>query len=129
MVGAYPALRNRCFGVGLTELELALAYRHALAVVLPSRVEGFGLPAVEATAAGGRLIVADSRGLREAAAEAGMRVHPDQPAQLKSLLEMLLHPLMQGWLDPLLAKRREQRLQRCCPDLLGLALLACARDI
>lgn len=129
LVNAYESLEGRCLGVGFTELELALAYRHALAVVLPSRVEGFGLPAVEAVAAGGRLIVADARGLREAAAEAGLRVSPDQPEQLKALLELLLHRPSLQWLDPLLAGRRQQRLQRCCPDLLGLALLACARSL
>ncbi len=126
---AYPALDGRCLGVGFTELELALAYRHALAVVLPSRVEGFGLPAVEAVAAGGRLIVADSRGLREAAAEAGLRVSADDPGQLKRLLELLHHSPSRVWLDPFLTKRREQRLSRCCPDLLGLALLASARSL
>ena len=129
LVAAYPGLDGRCVGMGFTELELALAYRHALAVVLPSRVEGFGLPAVEAVAAGGRLIVADARGLREAAAEAGLRVSPDDPRQLKRLLELLLNPPSRDWLDPLLSKRREQRLRRCCPDLLGLALLASARSL
>ena len=129
LVEAFPALDGRCVGVGFTELELALAYRHALAVVLPSRVEGFGLPAVEALAAAGRLIVADARGLREAAAEAGLRVDPDQPRQLQALLALLLHPPSRGWLDPWLERRRQTRLQRCCPDLLGLAMLACARNL
>lgn len=129
LVEAFPALDGRCVGVGFTELELALAYRHALAVVLPSRVEGFGLPAVEALAAAGRLIVADARGLREAAAEAGLRVDPDQPRQLQALLALLLHPPSRDWLDPRLERRRQGRLQRCCPDLLGLALLACARNL
>ena len=30
-----------------------LVYRQALAVVIPSRIEGFGLPAIEVMAAGG----------------------------------------------------------------------------
>ena len=110
-------------------MELALAYRHALAVVVPSRVEGFGLPAVEAVAAGGRVIVADARGLREAAGEAGLRVHPDRPQELRALLSLLMHSPSEQWLDPVMARRRLQRLQRCCPDLLGLALLACARRL
>ena len=129
LTAAWPRLAGRCLGVGFSELELALAYRHALAVVLPSRVEGFGLPAVEAAAAGGRLIVADARGLREAAAELGLRVHPDQPDQLEQLLRLLLHEPTCLWMDARLERRRQSRLKRCCPDLLGLALLAAARDL
>jgi glycosyltransferase involved in cell wall biosynthesis len=129
LAAAFPSLADRCLGVGFSELELALAYRHALAVVIPSRVEGFGLPAVETAAAGGRLIVADARGLREAAGEAGLRVHPDRPAELEQLLRLLLHDSSRGWLDLRLQKRRQRRLERCCSDLLGLALLAVARDL
>ncbi len=129
LLQAFPALAGRCLGVGFTELELALAYRHALAVVVPSRVEGFGLPAVEAVAAGGRVIVADARGLREAAGEAGLRVHPDRPQELRALLSLLMHSPSEQWLDPVMERRRLQRLQRCCTDLLGLALLACARRL
>jgi hypothetical protein len=129
LLAAFPALADRCLAVGFTELELALAYRHALAVVIPSRVEGFGLPAVEALAAGGRLIVADARGLREAAAEAGLRVPVDQPRLLEALLRLLLDQQARAWLDPVLERRRLQRLERCSPDLIGLALLAQARQI
>lgn len=129
LLEAFPALADRCLAVGFTELELALGYRHALAVVMPSRVEGFGLPAVEALAAGGRLIVADARGLREAAAEAGLRVAVDQPRVLEALLRLLLDQQARAWLDPVLERRRLQRLQRCSTDLIGLALLAQARRI
>jgi glycosyltransferase involved in cell wall biosynthesis len=129
LVQAYPDLQGRCQGVGFTEVELALAYRHALAVVVPSRVEGFGLPAIEALSAGGRLIVAESRGLREAAGEAGLRVDPVHPLQLEALLKLLLDAPSRSWLDPLLEQRRRRRLERCCPDLLGLALLAQARSL
>ena len=129
LLEAFPALADRCLAVGFTELELALAYRHALAVVIPSRGVGFGLPAAEALAAGGRLIVADARGLREAAAEAGLRVPVDQPRLLEALLRLLLDQQARAWLDPVLERRRLHRLQRCSPDLIGLALLAQARRI
>ena len=56
------------YAAGFTDVELALVYRHALAVVIPSRIEGFGLPAIE-VAAGGLPLLADSRGLREAGGE------------------------------------------------------------
>ena len=44
-----------------------------MAVVIPSRIEGFGLPAIEVIASGGVSLVADVRGLREAGAEAALR--------------------------------------------------------
>ena len=43
---------------GFSDPELALAYHKALAVVIPSRVEGFGLPAIEVMASGGLSLVA-----------------------------------------------------------------------
>lgn len=127
LVKAYPDLQGRCISIGFTEPELALAYHHALAVVIPSRIEGFGMPALETFAASGILIAADSRGLREAAAEAGLRISPDQPQQLHSLLKLLSHPSSRQWLQQRLEPRRQQRLQRCSADLLGLTLLAAAR--
>ncbi|QNI83988.1 hypothetical protein SynPROS71_00149 [Synechococcus sp. PROS-7-1] len=126
---ASPELVGRCVDVHFTEPELALAYRQALAVVVPSRVEGFGLPALEAAAAGGVVIVADSRGLREAAAEAALRVQVDQPHQLVSLLQALLDPSTRSWLKQRLQPRSRRRLQRSSPDLLGLSLLAAARAL
>ena len=79
----FPHLQGRCFAAGFTDLELALAYSHALAVVLPSRIEGFGLPAIEALASGATVLVANSRGLREAGAGACPRFQQQtQPALL-----------------------------------------------
>ena len=60
----FPHLRGRVLAAGFSDSELALAYRQALAVVIPSRIEGFGLPAIEVMAAGGLCLVADARGLR-----------------------------------------------------------------
>ena len=62
----FPDLRGRTLAAGFSDSELALVFRHALAVLIPSRIEGFGLPAIEVMAAGGLPLVADARGLREA---------------------------------------------------------------
>ena len=70
-----PALVGRIQPVILSDTELALVYRHALAVLIPSRIEGFGLPAIEVMAAGGTPLIADSRGLREAGAQAALRIY------------------------------------------------------
>lgn len=126
---AMPALAGRCLSVTFTEPELALAYRQAMAVVVPSHVEGFGLPALEAAAAGGLVIVADSRGLREAAGEAGLRVQANEPQQLMALLQALQDPATRRWMNQRLQPRRQQRLRRSSPHLLGLSLLAAARAL
>ena len=126
---AWPALRGRVRVVGLTDLELVEVYRRALAVILPSRIEGFGLPAVEALAAGATVLVANSRGLKEAAAGAAPRFAADSPAELVAWLQVLLDPPSRSWLLPQLQRRAQARLAVLDPDLIGLALLAQARRI
>ena len=123
----FPHLQGRCLVAGFTDLELALAYRHALAVVLPSRIEGFGLPAIEALASGARVLIADSRGLREAGGGACPRFSATNPASLACWLKLLIDHPSRAWLLPHLQRRAQQRLQQLHPDLLGLALLALSR--
>ena len=128
LIEQFPHLQGRCLVAGFTDLELALAYRHALAVVLPSRIEGFGLPAIEALASGATVLVADSRGLREAGAGACPRVSTSDPTDLAAWLRLLLDNPSRAWLLRHLQRRAQQRLQQLHPDLLGLALLALARQ-
>ena len=128
LIDQFPHLQDRCFAAGFTDLELALAYRHALAVVLPSRIEGFGLPAIEALASGATVLVADSRGLREAGGGASPRFSATDPASLASWLKLLLDQESAAWLTPLLQRRAQKRLEQLHPDLLGLVLLALARS-
>ena len=129
LVQRWPALQNRVVVAGFTDLQLALAYHHALAVVLPSRVEGFGLPALEALAADAVVLLADSRGLREAGGVACPRFHPEQPTQLAAWLRLLLDPMSAEWLKHYLRPRRTLHLHERNPDLFGLALLAMARHL
>ena len=124
-----PSLRGRCIGVSLTDVELAVAYQHALAVVVPSRIEGFGLPAIEAIACGGTVIVANARGLKEAGAEAALRCHPSEPSELKELLILLKQKPSKDWIRQCLKRRHQTRVKRLNTDLLGLSLLAKARGL
>ena len=129
LLDRFPLLEGRVITAGFTELELALIYRHTLAVVMPSRIEGFGLPALEALAAGGTVLLADSRGLREAGGAACLRFPVDHPDQLAGLLRALLDPATGPWLRQTLQRRRSSHLTRFHPHLLGLALLAEARRL
>lgn len=59
--------------------ELAVLYRGAELVALPSFYEGFGLPAVEALRAGAPLVASDLPVLREVAGDAALYAPPDRP--------------------------------------------------
>jgi glycosyltransferase involved in cell wall biosynthesis len=50
---------------GLSEPELQWCYTHCEAVVVPSKVEGFGLPVAEALLVGSRVLCSDIASLRE----------------------------------------------------------------
>lgn len=121
-------LRGRCKACGFSDWELALAYRQAFAVVLPSHAEGFGLPAIEAMACAATVLVADSRGLREAGGGAALRFNPRQPQQLAQLLVMLQSG-QSDWLRKIVVRRQRERLQLLQADLMGLSLLAVARAL
>lgn len=58
------------------ESELAALYRGALAVVVPSREEGFGLPALEAMACGAPVITSSAAALMEVTGEAALHAAP-----------------------------------------------------
>lgn len=64
---------------GASDGELAALYAGARLVALPSLYEGFGLPALEALAAGVPLVASDIPVLREVAGEAALYAPPDRP--------------------------------------------------
>lgn len=101
--------RERDFGVlraaaargGVSELvdytgyvsdeELAVLYSAASAVFLPSLMEGFGLPVVEAFACGAPVICSAAGALAEVAADAALLIDPlDVPAMADALALVLL---------------------------------------
>ncbi len=61
----------------LSDSELALFYGGATAVLVPSRYEGFGLPALEAMACGAPVIAAQAGALPEVTGNAALLVPPD----------------------------------------------------
>ena len=58
----------------VAEAELAALYRHAIALVMPSSEEGFGLPAAEAMASGTAVITSKNAALVEVTADAALHV-------------------------------------------------------
>jgi glycosyltransferase involved in cell wall biosynthesis len=94
---AAPAVRARIAASGLppervavlgalSEEELRLAYRGAAAVVLASRLEGFGLPALEAMASGVPVVAAEAGALPEVTGDASLLFPVDSVACLLSAL-------------------------------------------
>ena len=93
LVGADPAdVRRLAAGLsldgllhprqGLSDAELATMYRGALALVFPSRFEGFGLPVVEAMACGCAVVSSDIMPVREVAGDAACYFDPGDPEGL-----------------------------------------------
>ena len=70
--------------------ELAAAYRGALFLVLPSLIEGFGLPALEAMACGTPVIVSNRTALPEIVGGAGLLVDPLDVWDMKRGMESML---------------------------------------
>lgn len=79
---------------------LVLLYQAASVVVVPSRIEGFGLPVVEARACGARTICSNTSSLVEVLPEPAARFDPDRPADIaRCLLAALTDPGFQALLD------------------------------
>jgi glycosyltransferase involved in cell wall biosynthesis len=66
------------------EPALRALYRHAAALLYPSRYEGFGLPVLEAMASGTPVIASRAASIPEVVGESGVLLDPDD---------------VQGWAD------------------------------
>ena len=69
---------------------LPLLYHRATAFVFPSLYEGFGMPLLEAMAAGAPVITSNVSAMPEVVAEAGLTVDPRSPSELARAIERLL---------------------------------------
>jgi alpha-1,3-rhamnosyl/mannosyltransferase len=87
---ARPDLRGRVVRLGrVTSAQRDALMAHAALVVVPSRYEGFGLPALEAMAAGTPVVVADIPALAEVTPPDAPRVGVDDVAGWTRAVTML----------------------------------------
>lgn len=70
--------------------DLARLYRGAVCLVLPSLMEGFGLPPIEAMACGTPVVVSRAAALPEVVGEAGVFVDPLDIEDMRAGMERLL---------------------------------------
>jgi glycosyltransferase involved in cell wall biosynthesis len=73
-----------------TEAQLLALYRAAMALVYPSRYEGFGLPLLEAMACGTPVIAARTSSIPEVVGDAGVLLDPDDEAGWIAAIERVL---------------------------------------
>lgn len=85
-----PQVRVR--RLALSDEELRLTYAGAVALVFPSRYEGFGLPVAEAMACGCPVIVTSRSSLPEVAGDAAIYVDPDDPRSLQDAFTAVREP-------------------------------------
>lgn len=84
-------LSEAVISIGLVDaIALGKLYGVARALVYPSAYEGFGLPALEAMAAGCPVICADSSSLPEVVGKSGILINPHSPEQLADAMSSVL---------------------------------------
>lgn len=80
---------DRVHRFGVNDADLPGVYAAARCLVFPSKYEGFGLPVLEAYAAGCPVVIADTPGLVEVAGGLATVVSPEDPAELAAALTTL----------------------------------------
>ncbi len=106
--------------------DLVYLYSRATALVLPSLMEGFGLPAVEAMACGTPVVSSRAGSLPEVVGDAGIYFDPTDVGSITAAIQSLLND--QEYRDTL-ARRTIQRAALFTWDASARALLACFDEL
>jgi glycosyltransferase involved in cell wall biosynthesis len=111
------------------DARLGELYAHALALVMPSWLEGFGLPPLEAAAHGVPSVVSDLPVFRETLGAGALRVAPgDAEALADALLRIAREPALRGELAAAAAARIAPLTWERAADALHDALSAAAAE-
>jgi glycosyltransferase involved in cell wall biosynthesis len=87
---AAVAGRDRVQWIESSDASLPAVYAQALACVVPSRYEGFGLPALEGMASGSPQLLSRTSSLPEVGGDAAEYFSPGNVGELADLLDLLL---------------------------------------
>ncbi len=93
----------------ISDPELAAVLHGAAVLAAPSRAEGFGLPVLEAMAAGVPVVHSDAPALVEVAGGAGVAVRRDDPDALAAALHAVLSDSTRAQGMVVAGQRRAQR--------------------
>ncbi|WP_407692935.1 glycosyltransferase family 4 protein [Pyxidicoccus xibeiensis] len=110
----------------LPEADMPLFYGAAAALLLPSKYEGFGLPALEAMAAGCPVLAADATALPEVVGNAALKLPPDDAAAWR---EATLRVLRDDGLRSELTELGRERAARFTWDDCARRMLAVYRRV
>ncbi len=88
LIGKY---RTRVFQAGLSDDELADAYRNALCFVFPSEYEGFGIPILEAFACGCPVVCSNTSSFPEVAGDAAEYFDPLDIDSMSATISAVIH--------------------------------------
>lgn len=103
--------------------ELPSLLQQSISLLFPSRYEGFGIPAVEAMAAGTPAVVSRLTALPEIAGDAGVYIDIEKPRQIaEQLLELHRDEAMRQQIIAAGRRRAEQFRWSKCVDRLANAL-------
>lgn len=129
LAGSTPQRFRHEHGVTLvgfvTDDELAAMYREAIALLLPSLEEGFGLPAIEAMASATPAILGDIAALREVGGDAALFVDPRSP---RGIADAMLRVARDPELREAMMRRGEERARKFDWTACARLTVACYHD-
>jgi glycosyltransferase involved in cell wall biosynthesis len=106
------------------DAELAALYRGAIALVMPSREEGFGLPALEAMASGCAVITSNAPALVEITGDAALHVEPDATSLAAAMTRIASDESLRAALASRGIARAKEFTWRRCAELTRTAYRA-----
>ncbi len=126
-----PALSTKARHLGVDEFvsfegwasseTLAKQYRQSKATVIPSRMEPFGIVALEALASGCPVVASKAGGLPEAVGECGVLVEPNQPEELAEAIKNVLRPGMRAFIrDAMPEHIAQHRIERIANEYISV---------